>query len=188
MKLWRTLSKKTILVHSKWLTVEDHTIELPDGKVIKDWPWIISPDYVNIAVITTTGEFLCFRQTKYAVEGVALAPVGGYMDAGEDPLACAKRELAEETGCEASQWHALGTFPADGNHGAGSAHLFLAEGARKVSDTISDDLEEQEIVFLSRNQVVKAMLRGEFKVLSWTTVMAMALAHLGEREKEGSAV
>jgi 8-oxo-dGTP pyrophosphatase MutT (NUDIX family) len=182
MKPWRTVARKTVLAHSKWLTVEDHAIELPDGKIIRDWPWIISPDYVNVAVMTRAGEFLCFRQTKYAVEGVSLAPIGGYLDAGEDPLSCAKRELAEETGYEATQWHALGMFPADGNHGAGNAHLFLAEGAWKVRETISDDLEEQEMVLLSRAQVVEALLRGEFKVLSWTTVMAMACVLLESRQ------
>ncbi len=98
-------------------------------------------------------------------------------------MSCAKRELAEETGYEAARWHALGTFPADGNHGAGNAHLFLAEGARKVGDTVSDDLEEQEVVLLRRDQVAKALLEGEFKVLSWTTVMALALAYLAEAER-----
>ena len=178
MKPWNTLSRTTILDHSKWLRVESHSIELPDGRVISDWPWIVSPDYVNIAVLTEDGKFLCFRQTKYAVQGVALAPVGGYLEPGENPMDCARRELAEETGCEAIRWQNLGTYPADGNHGAGNAHLFLAAGARRTADVRSDDLEEQEIVLLSREDVIKALAAGEFKVLSWATVMAMALLAL----------
>ncbi|MBI1834896.1 MAG: TonB-dependent receptor, partial [Burkholderiales bacterium] len=43
-------------------------------------------DYINVAAVTMTNEFLCFRQTKYAVQGTSLAPVGGYLDPGEDPL------------------------------------------------------------------------------------------------------
>jgi ADP-ribose pyrophosphatase len=178
MKPWKTLRRDVILNHSKWLTVEDHTIQLPDGRTLERWPWVISPDYVNVAVVTSDQEFLCFRQTKYAVEGVSLAPVGGYIDPGEEPLAAAQRELDEETGYAAGEWVSLGTFPADGNHGAGNAHLFLALAATKQRDAVSDDLEEQELVKLSRAELTQAVARGDFKVLSWTTVMALTLLRL----------
>ena len=94
---WETLSRQTILDHSKYLSIEEHVVELPDGQVIERWPWIITPDYVIVVAITTAGEFLCFRQTKYSVEGTSLAPTGGYIEPGEDPLEAAKRELLEET-------------------------------------------------------------------------------------------
>ncbi len=34
MEPWKTLSKQTILNHSNFLTVETHTIQLPDGQII----------------------------------------------------------------------------------------------------------------------------------------------------------
>lgn len=178
MKPWKTLSRTTILNHSKWLKVEDHTIQLPDGKIIEQWPWIISPDYVNVVVQNKDGDFVCFRQTKYAANGVSFAPVGGYLDPGEDPLTCAKRELREELGYEANEWTHLGTFPCDGNHGNGTAHLYLARGAHKVGEIIADDLEAQEIVILTRNEMMNAVTKGEFKVLSWSTAVAIALFHV----------
>jgi 8-oxo-dGTP pyrophosphatase MutT (NUDIX family) len=177
MKPWKTLSRTTVLDHSKWLKVEDHTIELPNGMIIDKWCWIISPDYVNVVVQDDEGDFLCFRQTKYAAEGTTLAPVGGYLDPGEEPLDCAKRELREEMGCEAREWIRLGRFPCDGNHGNGMANLFLAKGAHRVGEIIADDLEEQEIVTLSRNEMMNALLNGDFKVLSWSTAVALALFH-----------
>jgi len=178
MTPWKTLSRTTILDHSKWLRIEDHSIQLPDGKVIDKWPWIISPDYVNVVVQDEDENFVCFKQTKYAAQGITLSPVGGYLDVGEEPIACAKRELREELGCEASEWIHLGTFPCDGNHGNGTAHLFLARNARRVGEIIADDLEEQEIIKLSRNEVMNALLNGEFKVLSWSTAVALALFHV----------
>ncbi|MFC1975974.1 NUDIX hydrolase [Chloroflexota bacterium] len=178
MESWKTLSRQTILNHSKFLAVENHIIELPDGRVISNWPWLVTPDYVNVAAVTKDGHFLCFRQTKYAVDGLTLAPVGGYLEPGEDPLAAAQRELLEETGYEAPDWLHLGTYPIDGNRGAGKAHLFLARDAYRVTEPDADDLEEQDLLHLTRTEVEAALATGEFKILAWPTVMALALLHL----------
>jgi ADP-ribose pyrophosphatase len=180
MKSWKTLSRHAILNHSKFLTVENHTVELPDGQVISDWPWLITPDYVNVAVVTKDGQFLCFRQTKYAVGGMTLAPVGGYLEPGEEPLAAAQRELLEETGYQATEWVNLGCYIVDGNRGAGRAHLFLACDAYRVAEPYADDLEEQELLYLNPSEVKAALAAGEFKVLPWATAVALALLHLGE--------
>src|SRR5512139_3112346 len=100
MDSWKTLARETVFDRGKFLRVEDHTVQLPDGRVIEYWPWIITPDFINVLAMTEAGEFLCFRQVKYAVAGEALAPIGGYLEPGEEPLAAAKRELLEETGYE----------------------------------------------------------------------------------------
>ncbi len=178
MQSWRTLQRKTILDRGKFLRVEEHVVALPDGTLIPDWPWIITPDYVNVVAVTREGAFLCFRQTKYAVEGATLAVVGGYLEPGEDPLAAAQRELLEETGHQAAQWTALGVYAVDGNRGAGRAHLFLAQDAQPVASIQADDLEEQELLFLSFSEMKTAVLQGEFRVLPWTTAVALALMRL----------
>lgn len=180
MQSWQTLARRCVhqTGDGRFLAVEHHTVQLPDGRVIEDWPWLVTPSFVNVVVQTTTGHFLCFRQTKYAVEGVTLAIPGGYLEPDEDPDDAVKRELLEETGYAAEQWASLGRFAVDGNRGNGTAHLYLARGARPVQPIDADDLEEQELVLLSREEMRRASLAGEFKVLPWATNVALALAHL----------
>jgi len=178
MQPWKTRSRQVLLDHSKYLTVEDHTIELPNGQTISNWPWVITPDYINVVVVTDKGRFLCFRQTKYAVEGETLALVGGYLEPGEAPLAAARRELLEETGYEASSWISLGSYAVDGNRGAGTGHLFLALEARQVAEIDADDLEEQVLLHLTRDEVESALANQEFKVLPWATAVALALLRM----------
>ncbi len=175
MESWKTIKREPILDLSPFLKIEQHIVGLPDGQIIDKWPWIITPDFVNIAVITAEGDYLVFRQTKYSVKGTTLAPVGGYIEPGEEPLAAAKRELLEETGFAAEHWENLGEFSVDGNRGNGIAHFFLAREAHPVAEKDADDLEEQELLMLSRAEVEAAVARGAFKVLPWQTVMALAL-------------
>jgi ADP-ribose diphosphatase len=175
MQPWKTLSRQVILNHSKWLVVENHTVQLPNGRVIPDWCWVIMPDYVNVAAVTEDGQYICFRQTKYTVPSTSLAAVGGYLEPGEDPLAAAQRELQEETGYIAPEWINLGTYAVGGSHSSETAHMFLARGARKASEPASDDLEEQELLLLGRQEVEDGLRAGEFKVLAWATIMALAL-------------
>ncbi len=178
MKSWKTLARRTILDTGKFLTVEMHVVQLPDGRVIEDWPWVITPDYVNVVAVTEEGELICFRQTKYSVEGTTLAVVGGYLEPEEAPLAAARRELREETGYEASEWTEMGSYTVGGNRGVATAHLYLAQGARRTAEIDADDLEEQEVLLLSRDEVEKALKASEFKGLPWAAAVALALQHI----------
>ncbi|QPC81838.1 NUDIX hydrolase [Phototrophicus methaneseepsis] len=182
MQTWKTLKRRPILKYSKYLTVEEHDVELPDGQRIKDWPWLVTPDFINVVIVDEQGLFVLFRQVKYAVEGTSLAPVGGYIEPGEDPLLAAKREVLEETGYEAPNWVSLGQYAVDGNRGAGTAYAYLATGAKQVAQPDADDLEEQEFLLMSRDDVRTALLTGEFKVIPWSNVLALALLQLQTTE------
>ncbi len=183
MHQWKTLKKEIILDHSKYLKVEKHTIELPDGTIIDNWPWIASPDYVLVLPLTDRKTLFLFCQTKYAVQGTSLAPIGGYLERGEDALAAAKRELREEMGCEASEWIPLGSYPNNGNHGGGNGNLFLALHTHKIGEPIIDDLEEIELVELSIEEVEQKLLQREVKVMGWVAMIAMGLVYLKEHLK-----
>lgn len=178
MQPWKTLSRCLILDEKPWLVVENHQVELPDGRVILNWHWVITPDYVNVVAITEADKFLCFRQVKYAIEGTTLGIIGGYINPGEEPLAAAQRELREETGYEAPTWTELGHYRVDPNRGIAMGHLYLAQGARRTGVGIADDLEEQELLLLSRSEIESALEAGEIKVLAWAAAVAFALRQL----------
>ena len=186
MKPWTTLSRSVLLQPDggRFLTVEEHVVELPDGRIIDAWPWLETPSYINVVVETEDGRYVCFRQTKYAVEGTSLAIVGGYIEDDEDPLAAAKRELLEETGYGAGEWHSLGNFVVDGNRGNGRAHFFLARGARWLQPIDADDLEEQELLLLTREEMLAMLMDGECKALPWAANIALALLKLADLDDE----
>lgn len=182
LRVWETVSRKVILDHGKFLTVENHTVKLPNGQIIPDWAWLVIPSASIVLAVTENDKFLCFRQTKYAVEGTSLAPVGGMLEPNEEPIDAAKRELLEEMGYESSNWVNLGSHTLDPNRGIATMHLFLALNAKKVAEPNSDDLEDQELLFLSKSEIENALREGEFKILAWSAIVAMSLNYLNKQD------
>ena len=65
-------------------------------------------------------------------------------------------------------------------------HLFLALNAKQIAAPNSDDLEDQELLFLSRNEIENALKEGQFKVLAWSAVVALSLNYLNTSEQQRS--
>lgn len=105
------------------------------------------------------------------------------IEPGEDPLDAAKRELLEETGFQSTEWIDLGSYRVDPNRGVGIRYLFLARDAVPVAEPSSDDIEDQELLHLSREELEDALRTGEFKVLSWVAAVSLALQHLARSGK-----
>ena len=178
MKGWRIRSRRLLLEVEPWLRVEEHAVELPDGRVIERWPWVETRDFVNVVAVDADGRFLVFEQTKYAVEGPTLAPVGGYLEAGEEPLEAARRELLEEMGHVSDRWRSLGRYVVDGNRGVGVGHFFIATDARQVREPDADDLEEQRLFRMGGDEVREALAEGRFVVMGWALGFALTLLEL----------
>jgi 8-oxo-dGTP pyrophosphatase MutT (NUDIX family) len=85
------------------------------------------------------------RQPREAVGQYTLEIPAGKLDPGESPLRSAQRELAEEIGREADDWHEIKTYHPTSGYSDEAMHLFAATGLR-ASDVEPDPGERIEIV------------------------------------------
>ncbi|MBF0166481.1 MAG: NUDIX hydrolase [Alphaproteobacteria bacterium] len=175
---WRVLGRSLELDGSPRIRVWKEEILLPDGRRIDDFWRVDVPDYAMIAVETEEGQVILERHYRHGVGDVTLTLPAGGIEPGEAPLAAARRELLEETGHKAAQWRALGSYVLGANGRFCTVHLFHATGARKVAEPCSGDLEETEILLVSRKEALAAMRDGRIAVLSCAATLALAL--LGE--------
>src|SRR3954469_18651756 len=74
----------------------------------------------------TDPQILLIRQYRYAADGYIYEIPAGRLDPGEDPAACAARELREETGCSAGKLEHLYTMFTTPGFTDERIHLFLA--------------------------------------------------------------
>lgn len=73
-------------------------------------------------------QILLIRQFRHAADGYIYEIPAGKLDGGEDPKACAARELAEETGCTAGRIEHLITFYTTPGFTDERIHAFMATG------------------------------------------------------------
>lgn len=152
-------------------------IELPDGRVIDEFPWVKTREFAIVAAITPDGQVVLERSYKHGPRRVAVALPAGYLEEGESAIDTARRELLEETGYEADEWKSLGSFTVDGNYGVSVAHAFLATNARRARDPGGaghDDLEEIELFTLPLSEAIALIERGEVAQLSSAAALALA--------------
>lgn len=118
------------------------------------------PGAVVIVASEASGAVVLIRQLREAVRQVLLELPAGTLAPGEDPLACARRELAEETGYTGGQWRPGPAFFTAPGFCQERMHLFFAEGvlagpARPESD------ETIEVELVPAGSVEAALERVE---------------------------
>jgi len=86
-----------------------------------------SADWINVVALTRDNDIVLVEQYRYGIEEPTLELAGGMVDAGEDPLTAAKRELLEETGYWSDDWENLGKVSSNPAIQTNFTHTFLAK-------------------------------------------------------------
>ena len=100
------------------------------------------------------------RQYRHAAGRFLWELPAGKIDAGEEPLAGAQRELEEETGYRARKWKPLLEYYASPGFLGESMKVFVAEGLEPGKMNWDED-EDIEIRLVRLSQIMKAIDKGE---------------------------
>lgn len=142
-------------------TVEKQNFLLDDSKEIERWV-VKHPGAVVILPLSENNTVFMAKQYRFAALEEVLEFPAGCLDKGEAPLACAKRELAEELNLKAEAWEFLGEVYASPGFTDERLYLFLAKDLS--GDYLPADEDEQiDIVELSVKQLEAYFLEGKIK-------------------------
>jgi ADP-ribose pyrophosphatase len=121
------------------------TVTLPDASTATR-EFVVHPGAVMVVPLLETPDGQCKvvleRQYRYPVGQVMIEFPAGKLDAGEDPLHCAVRELREETGYTAREWARAGVLHPVIAYSTEVIHIYFARGL-----TLGErDLDEGEFL------------------------------------------
>ncbi len=119
-------------------------ITTPRGQVVTR-EVVEHPGAVVVIALDEEGQVYMVRQYRHAVGRYLLELPAGGLEAGEEPLVGAQRELREEVGLTAARWSALGSFFSSPGFASELLHVFLAEGL-VLGDSDPDDDEDLCVV------------------------------------------
>ena len=97
------------LLHGHFLHAFRDTVRLPDGREASR-EYVRHPGAVMIIAQLGDGRLVLERQYRYPMQAVMVEFPAGKLEAGEEALACAQRELLEETGYSAASWARAGVM------------------------------------------------------------------------------
>lgn len=97
------------------------------------------PGASAILPLTGDGRLLMLRQYRHAVGGFIWEIPAGTLNPGEDPLTCARRELAEETGFRARSMEKIGEITPLPGYSDERIHLFVAADLVPAEQRLDED-------------------------------------------------
>ena len=141
MSTERTVETKYIY-QGKLVALRVDTVELASGRHAKRE--IVEHDACCAIVAIDDEENVLFvSQYRKPVEKVLLEIPAGGIEENEEPLECARRELAEETGFSARRWEKLGSFYTSPGFCTEEMHVYIARElspAKRACD-IDEDIK-----------------------------------------------
>lgn len=128
---WPTRATRTVY-ENRWIRVIEDEVVRPDGETGIYGVVEMAHPAAFVVALTDDDEVLLVTVDRHTVGETVEVPAGG--TDGEDPLVAAQRELAEETGYEASDWREIGRMTALNGIARAVEHVFLATGLRPAGD------------------------------------------------------
>ena len=117
----------TTRYRGRMLEVREDEVRLPDGGQARR-EYVVHPGAAVILPIFDDWRILLERQFRYPRHDHFLELPAGKFDAGEAPITTARRELREETGCIAADWHHLCTLYPCVGYSDEVVEMFVARG------------------------------------------------------------
>ncbi len=156
---WQKL-RSVPLAHTRIFEVTREYFRHPDRAQEQEFFVVNAPDWVNVIALTPDHRLVLVRQFRYGTNDFSLEIPGGIIDAGEDCLAAAVRELREESGYVGGSARLLGSVRPNPAMQSNTCHLVLVENARPEAELEWDPNEEFEITTLPVDEVYALAYAG----------------------------
>ena len=168
-----TVERCETVFRGKIMTVETWQVRLPDGRPAER-EIVLHKGAAAVVPVDKQGYVTLVRQHRVAIDEMLLEIPAGKLDfEGEDPYACAQRELEEETGLVAAKWQKLAHVVTTPGFCTERIALYLATELRKTRAHPDED----EFLNVERMPLSEAIARvNQGKITDAKTCLGLLLA------------
>ncbi|MET0799685.1 MAG: NUDIX hydrolase [Actinomycetota bacterium] len=171
---WRRTSR-SLVYENAWIQVFHDEVMRPDGQPGVYGVMHPRTHAVGVVAIDEQDRVLLVGQYRYTLGRYSWEIPEGGVSIGDDPLEGARRELAEETGCRASQWRELMRFSLANSATDETGALYLASGLVQ-GDPAPDETEDLAVRWMPFDEAVDRVRSGElFDSMTQMGILRVAL-------------
>ncbi len=172
---FKTLSSQ-VLLRGHVFTIRQDTVQVDDGR-ITHFDVVEHHGSVVIVPVDADNNLIFVRQYRHAVQKDILELPAGTLEENEAPLACAQREIREETGLAARAWEKIGAFYLAPGYSTELMHVFLARDL--YSAPLSpDEYEDLQVERIPLDEVAALARRGGLPDSKSLAALYLALPRL----------
>jgi len=158
---WRVHGDPRTVYDNPWIRLERVDVELPSGRRFPDHHVITLRPAAMVVVVNDDTDVLLSWRHRFVGDIWNYELPGGLIEDGEAPEHAAEREVLEETGYRPLGLRHLVSFePVIGMMSA-AHHVFLADGAQRVSEP--SDLDEGRFEWVKLADVPAMITAGEIR-------------------------
>ena len=142
------INSRTTIHRGKVFELIRENVTLENGTTT-DMEFIEHPGAAAIVPFLTDNRIVMLKQYRHALKKYIWEIPAGTLDSREDLISCARRELVEETGYSAGQWHRLGEITPVPGYSNERIHIFLARELQPAVQNLDADevIEVQKVDF-----------------------------------------
>lgn len=135
---FQTLKSKTVFT-GRVFAVRQDELQAPDGRLLH-LDVVVHGGAVTLVPLDADGQIWFIRQYRHPAGKVLLELPAGVVEAGEDPVVAAAREIREEIGMAANELKLVGSFFLAPGYSTEFMHVYVATGLH--ADALEGDEDE----------------------------------------------
>jgi ADP-ribose pyrophosphatase len=166
------INNRTTVYHGKVFELIRENVTLENGTTT-DVEFIEHPGATAVIPFLDDNRIVLLKQYRHALKKHIWEIPAGTLDPQEEIISCAKRELIEETGYSAGQWHRLGEITPVPGYSNERIHIFLATELQPADQ----NLDEDEVIQVLAVDFLKAIeMIGDGEIQDAKSIAGLFLA------------
>jgi 8-oxo-dGTP pyrophosphatase MutT (NUDIX family) len=174
---WKLLNSRT-LIEDRWITVRSNDYLTRDGREIDGYYLVERSNFV-IIVAENRGKLVMIREFRPGTGRQYLTLPAGHIDAGEEPVAAAARELQEETGFEGRNGRLLAVLDPQPAYLRSFGHVVYLEASDRPVARATDG-EVDAVLLLDWETVIAKARTGEINDMQTVAALYLVRDLLGK--------